>query len=223
MYAQGMPQAKQHSSPLIVLSMLATVLAALFFAGMQYVQSNELRAADPLVPSYADVQGDDDARISIVVFGDFRCVECAELAREVLPGIQADFIDDGTVSLVYRHYPVLGRDSMRAAVAAECAGQQGKFWKMHDVLFAWQGGAIGDLYTDEMLKQLALGIRVNHQEFTACLKDESTTPMIATDITQGNVLQLRDLPAVFVNGVSAGPSADDTRIRALVIAAAKAL
>lgn len=105
------------SSPSIVLSVCAIVLAALFWGALRYMQSNMARASDPLAPSYVDDGGDDSAPTSIVVYSDFLCPECAALARDVLPTIQADFIDDGTARLVFRHYPHLGGESMRAAAA----------------------------------------------------------------------------------------------------------
>src|SRR5438094_3644454 len=80
--------------------------------------------------------GDQKAPVLIVEFSDFTCGHCVPFYREPLPALKAEYLDAGKVRCAYRDYP---RDTEGvgrvAAHAARCAGEQGKFWEMHDRLF----------------------------------------------------------------------------------------
>lgn len=87
---------------------------------------------------------------------DFECPACAQFAFDTLPTIERDYVADGKVKLVLWHKPL--RQHIRAvaaASAAECAGESGQFWAMHDLLFANQGQL-----DDTGLKKLVLGLGI---------------------------------------------------------------
>jgi protein-disulfide isomerase len=153
----------------------------------------------------------------VVVFADFQCEACGTFASEVLPQLDADFIDTGIARLAFRHYPLGGNDSVRAAIAAECAGQQGKFWKMHDLLYGWKSGTNADKFPPELVKTLSLGLSVNPREFDTCVRDPASIIPVEDGLRDGLADGVRTLPAVFVNGVYAGEDFDYTRISALVL------
>ncbi|MEK8225402.1 thioredoxin domain-containing protein [Oerskovia sp. M15] len=93
--------------------------------------------ADDLVPPDAHVFGDPDASVTIVEFGDFECPYCHD-AAPILRAVVEE--SGGQVRLVFRHFPLFEVHpyALTAALAAEAAGAQGRFWEMHDVLFAHQ-------------------------------------------------------------------------------------
>ena len=78
--------------------------------------------------------GGDGAAVRIVVYEDFGCSFCREFGREVIPVLDDEYIDAGTVSLEYRHLAILGAESVSAAAASECAADQDLFWPYHDLL-----------------------------------------------------------------------------------------
>ena len=80
-------------------------------------------------------KGRDDAPITLVEFADFQCSFCRKFHNEVLPKIEAEYINTGKVRFVYRHLIALGPFSEQAAHGAECAREQDKFWPYHDLLF----------------------------------------------------------------------------------------
>lgn len=86
-------------------------------------------------------KGDANAKITLVEFSDFQCPFCAKFYSETLPQIMKDYIDTGKVKLVYKHFPLISihPNAQKAAEAAECAGEQGKFWEMHDAMFNSHG------------------------------------------------------------------------------------
>ena len=83
--------------------------------------------------------GSPDAPVRIVTFEDFSCAHCGTFTRETKPLLEHEYINDGLVSLEFRHLAILGPDSERAHAASECAADQNLFWPYHDILFARQG------------------------------------------------------------------------------------
>jgi protein-disulfide isomerase len=84
-------------------------------------------------------KGNSDAPVTIVEFSDFQCSFCKKFWRETLPQIEEKNVRTGKVRFVYRHLAILGPSSVQAAIASECAHEQGKFWPYHDRLFASSG------------------------------------------------------------------------------------
>jgi protein-disulfide isomerase len=79
-----------------------------------------------------------DAPVTLVEFSDFQCPFCGRYVRDTLPQIKAAYVDTGKIRYVFRHYPIdsLHPQAVGSARAAVCAEKQGKFWQMHDRLFA---------------------------------------------------------------------------------------
>jgi protein-disulfide isomerase len=205
---------------MLVLSLFVIVLAALAFGGWNYLQNQRPAMADPLVPESAHVTGDVNAPVTVVVFGDFQCDDCSAFAEDVMPQLQLDFIDPGVVLLAYRHYPMLGDQSVRAALASECAGQQGKFWEMHELLSSWKVGVGIERFPYELLEQFAFGTRIGPAEYRACMGDPDTIVAVEQGMRDGFVLGVRELPAIYVNGTHATGIVDYTRLRSLILNAA---
>ena len=86
------------------------------------------------------VLGDPKARVTIIEFGDYQCPSCRLFWQDVQPRLKKDYIDTGKVRLVFRDFPVLEihPEAAVASQAAQCAGDQGKYWEMHDKLFREQ-------------------------------------------------------------------------------------
>lgn len=86
------------------------------------------------------VKGASSARIGIVEFSDFECPFCGRHAAAVYGELQAKFVNTGKVRYQFRHLPLeqIHPNAKKASEAAECAGDQGKFWEFHDALFANQ-------------------------------------------------------------------------------------
>ena len=106
----------------------------------------------PLAPNISSVDvygepfdGTNTARIAIIEYSDFDCTFCAKYARTVFPRIDQDYVKTGKIRYFFRDLPEReDTNSWLKARAARCAGEQGKFWEMHDLLFAQQGNPIQD-------------------------------------------------------------------------------
>ena len=86
------------------------------------------------------VKGDPNAPVTMIEYSDFQCPFCRLFFNDTLPTIQKEYVDTGKVKLVYRHFFPIPQHlaAEPSAEASECAGEQGKFWEMHDAIFTEQ-------------------------------------------------------------------------------------
>lgn len=141
------------------------------------------------------VLGSPHAPITVVEYGDFECPTCKQAAPSVKLLLERF---DGKVLFAYRHFPLesIHPHALRAAEAAECAGAQGHFWAMHDLLFANQTHL--DLSD---LTAYAERLDLDRAIFTAGMDDEIYLQRIREHIDSGLSSHLRATPGFFVNGV----------------------
>jgi protein-disulfide isomerase len=149
-------------------------------------------AADP----YA--RGGERASITLEEFSDFQCPACGNLE----PGLRKVVKDYGErVRLVFRNYPLpMHRYAYFAARAAEAAGQQGKFWEMHDALYdnqkEWSDSMEPRVQFDSYATRLGLDV----QRFKTDMDRQDLTDRIKADMQRGNSLNVRGTPTVYLNG-----------------------
>ncbi len=142
------------------------------------------------------VKGSPDAPVTIVEFSDFECPYCQRFSTQTLPKIDEQYIKTGKVKLVFRDFPLTShKNAQKAAEAAECAGDQGKFYEMHDVLFG--KGVKGGV---DSFKQYAVDLGLNSDSFNDCLDSGKYQAETKKDMTDGSAAGVRGTPAFFVNG-----------------------
>jgi len=118
------------------------------------------------------------------------------------------------VRLTWRHYAFLGRESVRAGEAAECAGEQEQFWAYHDVLFARQAGENRGAYGDDNLKRFAADIGLEQGAFDACLDSQRHAERVQAETAAGARKGVRATPTLFVGGEKIEGSPSYERLRA---------
>jgi protein-disulfide isomerase len=145
---------------------------------------------DPSGPA----RGPPDAPVTIVEFSDFECPFCGRFTP-VLRQLMAAYPTQ--VRIVYRYFPIasLHPHAQKAAEAAVCADRQGKFWPMHDTLFAEQGALELDA-----LKDKAARLSLDAAQFDSCLDGGAAAAVVAADIAAGQQLGIDATPGSFVNG-----------------------
>jgi cyclophilin family peptidyl-prolyl cis-trans isomerase/protein-disulfide isomerase len=145
------------------------------------------------------IRGPADAPVTIVSYNDFQCVECNE---KMLLDVYNAHPND--VRLVYRHFPQpeLFDKSLLAAQAAEAAGAQGKFWEMHDLLFArqndWVSLAPDDFKTWVASEAETLGL--SRAQFEADLESAAAVIKIQKAVEDGKAAGIPVIPLVLLNG-----------------------
>ncbi|MFQ5989352.1 MAG: DsbA family protein [Candidatus Methylomirabilales bacterium] len=141
--------------------------------------------------------GSKNAPVTIIELSDFQCVFCEKFWRETLPRLETEYVNPGKVRLVYRHLAILGTQSLRSAQAADCAGEQGKFWEYHDMLFASRGFL---RLTNGKLKGYAREIGLDQESFDRCLDSGKYTQKVKEETMMGLSLGARATPVFFING-----------------------
>lgn len=143
------------------------------------------------------VMGDANAPVTIIEFSDYQCPFCARFWSDTLPQIKKNYIDTGKVKLVYRDLPLsFHANAQSAAEAAECADDQGKFWEMHDKLFANYNSLSVSSY-----KQWASELGLNSAQFDECLDSGKYTSEVQKDLQDGSAAGISGTPSFFINGI----------------------
>jgi len=143
----------------------------------------------------ARVRGNPNAPVTIVEFSDFSCPYCQKVEL-ALTEVLAKY--PGKVKLAYRDYPLRSAhpNAQSAAEASRCAGDQGKFWEFHDLLFANP-----DKQDRTALLDDAHSLQLDDKKFESCLSSGQYKAQIEQDLQDGMRAGVRGTPAFFVNGV----------------------
>jgi protein-disulfide isomerase len=142
----------------------------------------------------APVQGPTSAPITIVEFSDFQCPFCSRLLP-TLDQVKKKYGDK--VKIVFRQYPLpMHQNAPKAAEASLCANDQGKFWEMHDAMFADQQGLAVDGLKAKATK--IAGLKAD--QFNSCLDSGKHAEEVKKDMAAGSAAGVNGTPAMFVNG-----------------------
>lgn len=157
----------------------------------------------PEVGSQDHAQGGKSAAITIVEFGDYQCPHCGN-AHPILKEIEETFGDQ--VNFVFRNFPLqeIHELALPAAVAAEAAGLQGKYWEMHDALFDNQYRLSEDLF-DELAETIGLDV----EKFRSDSAADTVKEKIDNDFESGVRSGVNGTPSFYVNGTKFDGGATD--------------
>jgi protein-disulfide isomerase len=144
--------------------------------------------------SKENTQGLVNAPVKIVEFGDFGCPSCRRWHRSGIKQQVMEMFGD-QVSFTYRHFPVMSEHSVQAAIASQCAGEQGAFWMYHDFLFEQAEGL-----TESELARYAMALGLNTLAFEACVQSEKVRDYVDRDKRSAFREGALGTPAFFVNG-----------------------
>jgi len=138
-------------------------------------------------------RGNPDAPVTIVSFSDYECQFCGR-AAETLRTVEQHYGDK--VRIVHRDYPLVShKGAPKAAEAAHCAAEQGKFWEMHDKLFA-KGGSIARLDLTRFARELQL----DPAAFEICVDSGKYQATWQKSAEEGGAIGVRSTPTFFING-----------------------
>ncbi len=141
--------------------------------------------------------GAEDARVAIVEFTDFQCPFCRRYHNQTFPRIRSQYIDTGKIKYVQRDFPLgFHAQAKKAAVAANCAGEQNAYWQMNDALFKNQN-RLGPL----LYKELAASLQLDGTKFDACLEDQAQLDEVIKDVADGKRSGVRGTPAFFIGKI----------------------
>ncbi|WP_282793726.1 thioredoxin domain-containing protein [Streptomyces sp. CC224B] len=150
-------------------------------------------ARDPLA------QGRADAPVVMIEFADFKCGYCGKFARDTEPDLVTKYVEDGTLRIEWRNFPIFGEDSERAARGAWAAGRQGRFWQFHEAAYA--EGAKEKGFGEDRLKELARAAGVKDvARFTRDAGSDAAKAAVRKDQEEGYKLGATSTPSFLING-----------------------
>ena len=144
--------------------------------------------------------GREDAPVSIIEFTDLQCPYCARHARQTFPRLRSDYIETGKVRYASRDLPLdIHPEALAAAVAARCAGEQGRFWEYREALFADQRALRSEPYV-RIAGQLGLDV----ERLEACRRDGRQEENVLADIALARASGVRNTPGFVIGRVVDG-------------------
>ncbi len=135
------------------------------------------------------------AAVTLVEYGDYECPDCGH-AYAIVKAVQTKMGKD--LRFVFRNFPLMDMHphSVHAAEAALCAGSQGKFWEMHDMLFTHQ-----NLLDDDSLQRYAEELGLHAHQFSRDMSEHAHASEVAEHIQSGLESNVGGTPTFFINGV----------------------
>jgi protein-disulfide isomerase len=149
----------------------------------------------------APTLGRADAPVTIVEFSDFECPFCQRFFKSTLPEIKRDYLDTGKVRYVFLDFPLeqMHTQARKAAEAAHCAGDQGKFWEMHDILFEQSANLDPRQYA-----QYARTLKLEGPAFELCLGSGKQSARINRGLASGRSLGINATPSFIITRTERG-------------------
>lgn len=149
----------------------------------------------PPVHAGDHTKGTENARFEIVEYGDYQCPYCGA-DEPIVEEIMDTFGED--ISFTFRNFPLqdVHEFAFGAAMAAEAAGQQGKYWEMHDLIFAHQA----DLDRNALMV-IAMGLGLDLKAFETDLESAELKQKVEADFESGARSGVNGTPSFFVNGI----------------------
>lgn len=150
----------------------------------------------PAVTNSDYVRGNPNAKVTLIEYSDFECPYCARFFSATIEPLVKSYGDK--IRFIYRHFPLsFHKNAMPAALAAECAGEQGKFWEMHDKIFALN---LSEELGVDNFKKAAKDFKLNTAKFNDCLDTQKYKAKITSEMNGGAAAGISGTPGTFVNG-----------------------
>jgi len=148
----------------------------------------------PLKIAGRPAKGSPKALVTLIEFSDYACPFCGQYATQVFPQIDRDYVKTNKIRYVFKSYPIaqLHPNAFRAHEAAACAGDQGRYWEMHDRLFADQR-----TLTLEGFAERAVALGLDAAKLRTCIEGPAHDDQIREDIDEATRGGVRGTP-VFV-------------------------
>ncbi len=201
----------------LLVSGLIVVLAVVLGVIIANQSTSDGGATDALTTARTDLPrelqkglkiGKDDAPIKLAAFEDFQCPFCLKYTSQQEPTLIAEYVKSGKVQIEFKHLPILGQESVRAARASECMGQQDKFWEFHNTLFQAQAKA-GQLtgekidvgrFSDDKLREFAAANGADIEKYNTCFSGEASLVAVQESQRLAQSLGFRSTPSFTLNG-----------------------
>jgi protein-disulfide isomerase len=185
------------------------LLALLGVTGLSWMASRpKVRVAqlDPNLPAVkveGYVLGSPTAPIEVIEYADFECGVCGHFATLTEPDVRSRYVNTGRIRYRFLDFPLpMHRNTMDAHLAAACANDQGKFWEMHDQIFAYQDRWNGEATTRPRgpLAEVAKSVGLDMTKYDACMEAETHRPRIEASAREAERQGIGQTPTFIIGG-----------------------
>lgn len=184
----------QHmKNPWVVIGIIAVVL----FGGSFWYASISAEKNNEGIEIVDHIKGSDEASVTLVKYSDFLCGACASAQPAVQQVLELHGDD---IRYEYRHFPFLSATSRQAAIAVEAAGQQGKFYEFHDLVFENQTAVTQSRAPQALFIQYAEQLELDVDLFRRHLNSSMLKSHVEEDFAAGRALNVTGTPTFFLNG-----------------------
>ncbi len=181
-------------------------LAAVAFIAYQMMQarSSGVITIDPSIPlpeASGYLMGNASAPVQILEFADFECPACGSFATLTEPDVRKRLVETGQVSFRFLDFPLpIHRNTWDASLAAACANEQGKFWEMHDQIFATQDQWSGEVTNrpKATFSRLARSVGLNQSQWNDCYDSQKYKLNIAANMREGERRLVQSTPTFII-------------------------
>lgn len=176
------------------------ICVALFVGAFVFGKSNNSNNSNQTnVPATNHTQGNPEAKVTLLEYGDFQCPACGSY-YPIVKEVKAKYGDQ--LKFQFRHFPIVGihPNAMAAHRAAEAADKQGKFWEMHDVLYEQQSAWVNNTNVAAIFEAYATQLGLNIDQYKQDLTAVATKDAIDADIQAGKDADVSGTPSFFING-----------------------
>jgi protein-disulfide isomerase len=164
-------------------------------------------------------KGQAEAPVIVIEFGDYQCPSCGAAFQQLEPGIDKDYVNTGKIKFVFHNFPLaIHPNAAPTAAAARCAGDQGKYWSMHDLLYARQSEWSDEADITTRLKTYAGELSLDTTAFGTCVDNGKYKQAIQDAITDSTKQGINATPTYLVDG----KKVDANGLRAAIEAAVTA-
>lgn len=174
---------------------------ALLLAQPEQAEVSQPVDEQSLVREGSHMTGKKEAKVTMVEFGDFQCPACGA-AHPIIKQVLADYKDNPEVNFVFRNFPLtsIHPNALASAEAAEAAGEQGKYWEMHDMLYQKQNEWSSLPNPVDTFVGYAGQLGLNTDQFRQSVVNEKYSSVIDADLADGGGLGVNSTPTLYING-----------------------
>lgn len=180
----------------IIIGVIASIIAIVSLSNVS--NQDDKITAQKLVHNASPILGNPDAPITILEWGDYQCTYCYKFHTDTLNIIDDEYIKTGKAKLVFRDFPLNGQDSVLAAEAAYCAGEQGKYWEYHHEIYRnWAGEKTGWVNRDS-LEKFGNAVGLNSELLNNCIDSKKYHQRVIDHYSYGQEIGIDATPSFLI-------------------------
>jgi len=166
---------------------------------------------------FLHVRGPRDAPVTLEIYGDFQCPSCA-LASKAIDELQNEYKDK--LKVIFHEFPLeMHQHAVAAALAAEAASVQGKFWEMHDMLYQYQSVWANTTNANYLFESYAESLGLDVARFRADRQSADVRMHVMEDGKNGETRGVKNTPTIFINGTEMRTGFSKEKMRETIDAA----